>query len=71
MMSRELGTLASDMTDKLKVVKVDTDKYPNIASRFNIAALPTCILFKDGQPVERIEGVVQAEKLKSLLLPKL
>ena len=71
MMSRELSAVGASMSGKLRIVKIDTDKYPNIASRFQIAALPTCMLFKDGKPVERFEGVMQADKLQALIATKL
>jgi thioredoxin-like negative regulator of GroEL len=49
--------------DNLSVVKIDTEKYPQIASQWQIAALPTIMLFHQGQPVDRIEGVMQAPAL--------
>eukprot|EP00238_Polyblepharides_amylifera_P014947 CAMPEP_0196579972 /NCGR_PEP_ID=MMETSP1081-20130531/26017_1 /TAXON_ID=36882 /ORGANISM="Pyramimonas amylifera, Strain CCMP720" /LENGTH=106 /DNA_ID=CAMNT_0041899709 /DNA_START=506 /DNA_END=826 /DNA_ORIENTATION=- len=48
---------------KLKVVKINTEKYPDLASKYNIAALPTMILFKKGEPADRIEGMVTAREL--------
>ena len=48
---------------QLRVVKIDTDKYPQLASQHHIHALPTLVLFKQGKPVERIEGVMPAEQL--------
>jgi thioredoxin-like negative regulator of GroEL len=51
------------LKDRLQVIKIDTDKYPNIASQYEIQALPTLVLFKNGQAVDRIEGVVQADRL--------
>ena len=39
------------------LVKIDTEKYPNIASKFGVEALPTIILFKDGEILDRIEGL--------------
>lgn len=48
---------------QLRVVKIDTDKYPQLASRHQIHALPTLVLFKQGKPVDRIEGVVPADTL--------
>ncbi|HEY9875234.1 MAG TPA: thioredoxin domain-containing protein, partial [Candidatus Obscuribacterales bacterium] len=53
----------AQMKDRLQVVKVDTDSYPQLASQHHIHALPTLVLFKNGQPVERIEGVVSAAQL--------
>ncbi|MFN5988711.1 MAG: thioredoxin family protein, partial [Dolichospermum sp.] len=41
------------------------------ASQYQISALPTLVLFKQGQPVDRIEGVVQAQQLVKHLQPLL
>ena len=35
-------------------VKIDTEKYPKLASRFGVEALPTLMLFRNGKPVDRI-----------------
>lgn len=48
---------------QLRVVKIDTDKYPELASKHHIHALPTLVLFKEGKPVDRIEGVMPANAL--------
>lgn len=63
MMSPILEQVNATMNNRLQVVKIDTDKYPQIANEHGIQALPTLVLFKNGQPVERIEGVVPAEQL--------
>ncbi|WOD38756.1 thioredoxin [Nodosilinea sp. E11] len=63
MMSGILATVSSQLKGQLKIVKIDTDKYPQIASQHRIAALPTLVLFKAGQPIDRIEGVLPAEQL--------
>jgi thioredoxin-like negative regulator of GroEL len=57
------------MKQKLQVVKIDTEKYPKLANQYQIHALPTLVLFRNGQPVERIEGVLPAEKLVQRLQP--
>jgi thioredoxin len=59
------------MRDKLQIVKIDTDRYPDLASHYEIHALPTLVLFKKGQPVERIEGVMPPEQLVARLTPLL
>jgi thioredoxin len=56
---------------KLQIVKIDTDRYPDLASHYEIHALPTMVLFKKGQPVERIEGVMPPEQLVERLTPLL
>jgi thioredoxin len=57
------------MKDKLQVVKIDTDRYPELASQYEVHALPTLVLFKQGQPVDRIEGVMPPEQLIERLTP--
>ena len=63
MMTPILEQVGANLRDRLQVVKIDTDKYPNIASKYQIEALPTLVLFKNGEPAERIEGVLQAPQL--------
>jgi len=63
MMSPILEQVNAQMKQQLRVVKIDTDKYPQLASQHQIHALPTLVLFKQGKPVERIEGVMPAQTL--------
>lgn len=63
MMAPILEEVNQEMNQQIRIVKIDTDKYPQIASQYQIEALPTLVLFKQGKPVERIEGVVQAPQL--------
>ena len=63
MMAPILEEVGANLRDRLQVVKIDTDKYPNLASQYQVEALPTLVLFKDGQPAEKIEGVQQAQQL--------
>ncbi len=63
MMSPILEQVGANLRDRLQIVKIDTDKYPGLASQYHIEALPTLVLFKNGQPTDRIEGVVQAPQL--------
>ncbi|NEO28554.1 MAG: thioredoxin [Kamptonema sp. SIO4C4] len=71
MMAPILDQVSQQMGDRVQVVKIDTDKYPKLASQHQIEALPTLVLFKNGQEAERIEGVVQTpqllERLQNLL----
>jgi thioredoxin len=63
MMAPILEKVNAQLKGRLQVVKIDTDKYPQLASQYKIHALPTLVLFKNALPVERIEGVVVAEEL--------
>lgn len=63
MMSPILEQVGAQLRDRLQVIKIDTDKYPQLASQYRIEALPTLVLFKNGEPIDRIEGVLQAPQL--------
>lgn len=63
MMVPILEQVNAQLKDRLRIVKIDTEKYTDLASQYEIHALPTLVLFKQGQPVERIEGVRQAADL--------
>ncbi|CAO2834096.1 unnamed protein product [Amaranthus hypochondriacus] len=58
-----LEQVLTSLKDKIQVVKIDTEKYPEIAGKYKIEALPTFILFKDGKPFDRFEGALPADKL--------
>ena len=53
--------------ERIQIVKIDTEKYPKIASKFNVEALPTVLLFKGGEVVDRIEGMLDANQLQTRL----
>jgi len=59
-----LASLSKQMEGRLRVVKIDTDKYPAIASQWKVSALPTLMLFKGGQPVDRVEGLLTEQQLR-------
>ncbi len=63
MMAPILERVNEQMKNRLQVVKINTDNYPALASEHRIQALPTLVLFKNGKPVDRVEGVVQAQQL--------
>lgn len=65
MMSKILTQVGAEMKGEVKVVKIDTEKYPQIASEHQIHALPTLVLFNKGQSIDRIEGVLTADQLMS------
>ena len=66
-MAGVLDQVNLNMNDRLRIVKIDTDKYPQIASAYQVQALPTLVLFKNGQIIQKIEGVVQAPELLKYL----
>jgi thioredoxin len=71
MMVPILEQVNNQLKDRLRIVKIDTEKYANLATQYQISALPTLVLFKQGQPVDRIEGVMQAQQLVEHLKSRL
>ncbi|HEY9664306.1 MAG TPA: thioredoxin [Allocoleopsis sp.] len=67
MMASILEEVNAQMSQTVQIVKIDTEKYPDLASQYQVYSLPTLVLFKQGQPVDRIEGVIPAQKLMQRL----
>ena len=59
--------LAGDFEGRVKVGKLEIDEYASLAQRFSIHSIPTLVIFKDGEEVERITGVVPKEVLAEKL----
>ena len=51
-----LEEIAAEHSGKLKVVKLDVDENMEVSARYGVQSIPTLLLFKDGQPVERLIG---------------
>ena len=60
--------LAKDWNGKVNVVKVDVDENPNLANEFQVMGVPTLLLFKNGQPVERVTGYAPRDRLEKRFL---
>ncbi|MBN3583210.1 thioredoxin [Algoriphagus aestuarii] len=63
MMHPILEDTSKQMGDKLKIVKVDVDKNPLAASKFQVRGVPTLILFQKGKILWRQSGVVPVHQL--------
>jgi thioredoxin 1 len=62
-----LDELSTEIGDGVKIAKLDVDKNKAVASKFRVRSIPTIIIFKNGQAVERLVGVQQKNTLKSLI----
>ncbi|HTI49370.1 MAG TPA: thioredoxin [Planctomycetaceae bacterium] len=62
-----IDAVATEYSGKVRVGKVNTDDNPQTASSYNISAIPTVLLFKGGQIVDKFVGVVQKDKLANSL----
>ncbi len=61
MLAPTIEELASDYAGRVKVGKLDTDESRNVAVKFGISAIPTVMIFNDGELVKRLVGM-QAKK---------
>ena len=52
-----LDELAAESNGRYRITKLDVDENPQTSARFRIASIPTLLIFKDGQLVDRIVGV--------------
>jgi thioredoxin 1 len=62
--------LAGDLDGKIKVAKLDVDAHSDIAMQFGVQSIPTMILFKDGQIVDRTIGAMPKEAMLGFLKDK-
>jgi len=58
-----LQEIAEEYDGQLKVAKLDVDQNPKVATQFGVMSIPTMILFKDGEAVERLIGYMPKERL--------
>jgi len=59
--------LASAFGDKIKFTKCNVDDNPGTPSNYGIKAIPTLILFKDGNIADQVTGVVAKSKLEDMI----
>jgi thioredoxin 1 len=59
--------LAKEYAGKVKILKLNTDDNPDIASKYKIMGIPTLMFFKNGQKVDQVVGAVPKPQLKAKL----
>lgn len=67
MLAPTIDKIAGEFTGKVKVGKVDTDKNQKIAVDYRITAIPTVILFKNGEVKKKFIGLTSEGDLRSAL----
>ena len=63
MMLPILEEAAPNLSDKIKIVKLNIDQNPSIPSAFGVRSIPTLIIFKDGQAIAQKTGILPKNKL--------
>ena len=66
-----LEQIAQEYDGRIKIAKIDVDENNQVAMRLGVQSIPTLILFKNGQAVERLVGSMPKERLLSRILPHL
>ncbi|RMF67234.1 MAG: thioredoxin, partial [Cyanobacteria bacterium J069] len=67
LMSPLMESVAAQYGDRLKIVKMEVDANPESVARYKVEGVPALILFRAGQPVEAIEGVVNKQRIEGFL----
>lgn len=67
MIAPVLEELDADMDGKVKIVKVDVDANQGTASQYGIMSIPTLLLMKDGETVDKVVGFRPKEALAELV----
>lgn len=62
-----LAPVLEELSQQVKVVKVDVDENPQLAMAFQVSSIPTVVSFRDGKALKKSVGVVPGEKLLELL----
>lgn len=64
-----IDELADEISEKAKVVKINVDENRALAQKYGVMSLPTMLLFKDGQPVEKLMGFMPKASITAKLNP--
>lgn len=63
----EVARAAQDMAGQAVVIKVDTERYPELSARFNVRGIPNFAVFYQGRPVLQQAGLVDHHQLEDWL----
>ncbi|WP_346354588.1 thioredoxin [Azotosporobacter soli] len=66
-----LDELAGDLTGKVRVVKVNVDENRELAQQYGVMSLPTLMIFKNGEQVEKFTGFLPKAELSAKVQPHL
>ena len=67
MVAPVVDEIAEQYKGQVKVVKLNTDENPNVASQYGIRSIPTLMIFKGGQRVDMVVGAVPKTTLATTL----
>ena len=63
MLAPTIDQISSEMTGRVKVAKLNIDENPGIANRFGVRSIPTLLVLKGGQEIDRLVGVQPKQEI--------
>ncbi|MCD4824751.1 MAG: thioredoxin [Phycisphaerae bacterium] len=67
MLAPTIDEIATEYDGKVKIGKMDTDSNREYSMKYGISAIPTLILFKDGEPIKKFVGLQQKAELMAAI----
>lgn len=67
MLSPVLENISNKFGDNLKIIKIDIDKYPDIADKYEVMSVPTLMFFVNGNLVRRETGFISEEQISDMI----
>jgi len=67
MVAPVVAELAAENAGSIKTAKMNVDDHPNTAAGYGVSSIPTLMIFKDGQVVERFVGVQPKQRLQNAI----
>ena len=62
-----IDDISTEFIGKISVGKLDADEYPDIITELGIRSIPTLLLYKDGEIIERKTGLIAKQKLSEMI----
>ena len=67
MLTPVLEEIAAEYGEKASIAKLDIDNAQQVTAQFQVTSVPTMIIFKDGQEVNRVIGIKDGDSIKDML----
>lgn len=67
MIAPTVAEIADEYTGRVKVGKVNVDEQMKLAMKYGVSSIPTLILFKKGEPIDRIVGVCSKAEIEEMI----
>jgi thioredoxin 2 len=69
MLAPTVDQVSANFAGRIKVVKMNVEENSRIPSQYGIQGIPTLLIFKNGQPVDRLVGVLSRDEIERRVMP--